>query len=143
MTSEHPAPRVAVAVDAAAHALATTVPSLVLASATSAVVSERFWPGVEVVLFLVGWLLFGYATLLAWPASRRPGRTPLGRLARIDSGLTTGPREEGPLERTVARLLPGPWALAPDERLSSATKLYLSSLAVLSTSVAIERLLVV
>lgn len=104
---------------------------------------EAFWSGVVLVMFLLGWLVFAYATVLGWPASRRPSRTPIGKVAEIGSGLSSGDRPEGLLERLVVRLLPDQWTLAPSNRLTPAIKLFLSSLAILTISLGIEWIIIV
>lgn len=131
-----------VGVDALAYVAATSTLAVALAALLSALAFAAFWSGVVLALFLLGWLVFAYATVLGWPASRRPSRTPLGKVAEIGSGLSSGDRPEGLLERQVGRLLPERWTLAPSERLTPAVKLFLSSIAILGVSIAIELVLV-
>lgn len=131
-----------IGIDALLYALATSGLALVIAGTGAALAFESFWNGVVTMLFIVGWLVFGYATILAWPASRRPSRTPLGKIGEIGQSLSSTDRTEGLLERQVVRLKPDRWSLAPSDRLSPAVKLYLSSLLILSTSVVIERFVV-
>lgn len=128
-----------IGIDAVFYVLATSGVAVVLAGIGAALAFESFWNGVVTMLFLLGWLVFGYATVLAWPASRRPSRTPIGKLGELGSGRSSGDRREGLLERQVVRLEPERWSRAPSDRLSPAAKLYLSSLVILSVSVFVER----
>jgi hypothetical protein len=101
--------------------------------AVSAVVSFPLgggWVGVKYVLFFVGFFLFGLSALRLRP-------TPPWK--RDDSEMTSGEREETRFQAFVQRLPPlGRYGLAPDERLSAATKLFIVSVLSLVLSYLLE-----
>lgn len=131
-----------VGVDALCYVTATAVVTVAIAATVSALAFSAFWSGVVLLLFLFGWIVFGYATVLGWPPSDRPSLTPIGKVAEMGSGLSSGDRREGLLERQVVRLLPERWTLAPSARLTPAVKLFLSSVTILAISIGIELLVV-
>jgi hypothetical protein len=120
---------------------------LLLAALVVSVPFPGTWVVTEAVLFVVGFLLFGYATLLAWPsepanadaADGTAGRETGGDLLRFETGT-----RESQVERAV-RALPvfADYCPPADEQLPVSGKLYLASVVVLATSFAIERLIVV
>lgn len=142
MSSARPASWVAVTIDAVCYVAATVAVALVIAVGVSSVAFGAFWSGVVLLLFLLGWSVFAYATVLGWPPSDRPSRTPIGKVAEFGAGLSSGDRREGLLERQVVRLLPDRVRLSPSARLTPAVKLFLSSLAILAISIGIELLVV-
>jgi hypothetical protein len=99
--------------------------------AVSAVVSFPLgggWVGVKYVLFFVGFFLFGLSALRLRP-------TPPWK----DDRETSGEREETRFQAFVQRLPPlGRYGLAPDERLSAATKLFIASVLSLVFSYLLE-----
>lgn len=86
--------------------------------------------GVKYGLFVVGILLFGYATLKVRPT--RPGKDPRSARFPIDRG------EETPFQARVQRLVPARLRLAHDDRLADGTKLFVASLAMLAVSYVME-----
>lgn len=142
MTTSHLTEWLHVGVDAFCYVLATAAVAVVIAAVASSLAFSAFWSGVVLLLFLLGWFVFAYATVLGWPASKRQSRTPLGKVGELGSGLSSGDRREGLLEQQVAWLLPDSWTLAPSNRLTPAVKLFLSSFAILGISIGIELLIV-
>jgi hypothetical protein len=122
---------------------------LVVAALAVSVPFSGTWVVTEAVLFVVGFLLFGYATLLAWPsepetADPADGTTsPATGTDRSLLDFETGARGSQ-VERAV-RALPvfADYCPPADEQLPVSGKLYFASVVVLATSFAIERLLVV
>jgi len=120
---------------------------LVLAALVVSVPFGATWVVTEAVLFVVGFLLFGYATLLAWPSEpANPDASDGTAGPPADGGLLrfeTGARESQ-VERAV-RALPvfADYCPPADEQLPVSGKLFLASVVVLATSFAIERLFVV
>lgn len=111
------------------------------------------WFVVELVMFLLGWVLIGYGTLLLnpdppWSTTERDDQTirvtDAGDGTGSGTGTATPPPEETAFQRAVQRLPPMRWyQLPPGERLSTGLRVFLSGVVVLLASIAIERLLVV
>jgi len=103
------------------------------------------WFGVELTLFLVGAALLAYGAFQLRPAKRwdvefdddgfrvvRPG----------EGGRVVGSREETRFQAAVQRVPPLPrLGLAPEERLSPATKLFVAGVVMLLSSIVLEALL--
>jgi len=133
--------------DVVVYALAVTA-VVFLASFAVSLVFGSGWLGVELLMFVVGWLLFGYGTFQLRP--RPPWKTEKtadGKIKVTDTrekAPTVGSRQETRFQATVQRIPPLRWyRLPPEERLSIATKLFVSGVAVLVASFLVERLLVV
>lgn len=99
--------------------------------------------GVKYVLFLVGLLLFGYATFQLRP--EKPWDTEKTEdggvevVRKDDTMEAIGSREQTRFQAAVQRLPPlSRYSLPPEERLPIAAKLFLASLAVLGTSFLME-----
>ncbi|WP_135827332.1 DUF7555 family protein [Halorussus halobius] len=95
------------------------------------------------VLFVVGLLAFGYATLRLRPdppwgtETAEDGRLKVTR--NEETGTVVGGRDETRFQALVQRIPPLPWySLPPDERLSVPVKLFLASLATLAWSFVLE-----
>jgi len=96
--------------------------------------------------FVLGFLMFGYATYLLWPKRLwRKKETEEGeiRVTKTQTGEVVGAREETKFQSMVQRLPPlTTYSLAPSERLSPGVKLFVASLVVLATSFAVEMVFV-
>lgn len=91
------------------------------------------WAAVEAIMFVIGVLLFGYATMLLWPTSIEDEED-----ARMDDYTATGQ-----IQAIVNNI---PILSAYDDsakRLPVGLKLFLASILVVFTAFLIERLLVV
>lgn len=95
------------------------------------------------VLFVVGLLAFGYATLQLrpdppWSTERaEDGRLKVTKNEK--KGTVVGGRDETRFQKSVQRIPPLPWySLPPDERLSVPAKMFLASLAILGWSFVME-----
>lgn len=146
--------------DAAAYAAVASVASLVV-SVLGTFPLGAGWPAVKAWLFIVGWLLVGFGTLKLRPAAAwKRDRATLDEAPDEDdswlsdgllpgAGDSTSPsverdreddqgERESTLERVVFRLLPERYAVAPDERFSGGTRLFLAGVTVLTISFAME-----
>ncbi|WP_225335418.1 DUF7555 family protein [Halomicrobium urmianum] len=121
--------RAGAALDAAVYAVAVTAVATLLGGA-AALLAGGGWIPVKVTLFVVGFALFGYASISMWRAlSPDP-----------DEGVSArGYREPTPFESALARAVPAAGGLVPpDDRLSPSVKLFVASLLVLGVSLAME-----
>lgn len=85
---------------------------------------------VKYVLFFIGFGLFGYASIVLW---RAPSLEP------DDGGIDDRLRDRTPFESLLARVAPPiDGAVAPEERLPPAVKLFVASLLVLGLSLGLE-----
>lgn len=90
------------------------------------------WVGVKVALFFVGFLFFGVSALQLRPK-------PPWKREESDGDSESGKRKETHFQVLVQRIPPlGRYGLAPDERLSPATKLFVASVLVLAVSYVME-----
>ena len=134
------------AFDALAYAVAVTILSFLSGAIVSLLVGGG-WVVVEVVMFLEGWLLFGYGTFKlrpapAWKQDRGGVR---GKVREtLSLGDDTGPASNSRVERLVARM-PGVRERLPhpDNRLSIGAKLFLAGIVVLVSSFLLESAVVV
>lgn len=146
MTTDDGSPgRLYLVLDAFVYAVAVTVLVLLAAVAVSAAIGGG-WLVVEYVLFVVGILVFGYATFQLRPEPpwktriTDDGELAVTRTDRRSEGVES--EEESRFQSALQRVPPlRSHSVPPDERISAAAKLFLASLAVLATSLAVERLL--
>lgn len=130
-------------VDAIGYAIAVAV-AVFLVGLAIMVVGGSDWFVVELVMFVLGWLLVGYGTYLLnpeppWAVTRDEGGDVRGTEPESSSR-----RRESPFERLVRRLPPISWyPVPPEERLSMGAKLFLGGVFVLIGSLALERLVIV
>ncbi|SIR54089.1 hypothetical protein SAMN05421858_2722 [Haladaptatus litoreus] len=99
--------------------------------------------GVKYFLFLIGFLLFGYATLLMLPSAPWDvNKTDDGGVEIVrneERGEVIGSREETRFQATVQRIPPlSRYPIPPEERFPSSMKLFVASIAVLATSYIME-----
>lgn len=133
--------------DVLVYAFAVTALVFVVGAIVSAILGLG-WLGVELVMFVVGWLLFAYGTFLLRPSPKwKTEETDSGfDIKRPDTEPNTtviGSREESRFQSTVQRLPPLRWySIPPEERHSLGTKVFVSGIAVLATSFVLERLIV-
>lgn len=100
-------------------------------------VTVKFW------LFLMGILMFGYATFQLRPS--RPWKTEEGEDGELKvtktkpKGESIGSRDESRFQATVQKIPPLSWySLPPSERWPVGAKMFVASLVVLLTSFAME-----
>lgn len=110
--------------DAAAYAVVLTAVLFVAATVVS-VAFGRGLNGTKALLFVVGFALFGYSSFRMRPT--RPGQE-----------KATQDRSETRFQRLGRAILPEKYVLPPDRRFSPPTKLFLASVVVLLTSMAME-----
>lgn len=127
-----------VSVDATAYALAVTAAAIVVAGVAS-VATGGGLVRLKTALFLIGFLLMGYATIRLWPSSPDDVR------GGTERGAAGGPAtsEETRLESFV-RTLPPLRRVAPpppSRRIEPAGKLFVASLFVLLASYLMETVL--
>jgi hypothetical protein len=116
------------ALDAATYA-AVVVVCIAAAAAVVSLPLGGGLVGVKYALFFVGFLVFGVSTFQLRP--RPPWKD--------DTGETVGTRDESRFQRLVQRVPPlRRYGLVPDDRLSPAAKLFLSSLLMLAVSFTLE-----
>lgn len=117
------------ALDAAVYAVGVTAVAT-LAGGVAALLTGGGLIPVKVTLFLVGFALFGYASVAMWRAASPDP----------DEGVSArGHRDSTPFESALARAVPAAGALVPPgERLSPSVKLFVASLLVLGVSLAME-----
>lgn len=116
------------ALDALVYAITLVAVLVIIAGAVSFPVGGG-WVGVKFVLFFVGFFLFGLSTFQLRP------KPPWKR----DDESMTDQREETRFQAFVQRLPPlGRYGLAPNERLSSPTKLFITSILLLLISYILE-----
>lgn len=133
MTSEYHS-RLGRLLDAVSYAVAVTAAVVACGGALSFPVGLD-WLGVKWVLFLVGWLTFGYATFTLRPKPPWSDDDP----AAAETGRPVGNRTETRFQAAVQRLPPARFRQVPvDDRLSDGARLFLASLAMLGTSLAME-----
>lgn len=93
------------------------------------------WLGVKWLLFLVGWLAFGYGTFALRPSPPWNDDDP----AESRDGEVVGARTETRFQAAVQRLPPARFRRLPvDDRLPAGVNIFLASLAMLGTSMAME-----
>ncbi|WP_254542957.1 DUF7555 family protein [Halomarina pelagica] len=120
------------ALDAVAYALVLTVTVVALSAAANVALGvARPWLGVKYLLFVVGLLLFGVASVKLRP------NAPYAETTLLPSNRDEETGFQAFVQRTVA-LLGDRYRLAPEERLSDAAKLLLASVTILATSAAME-----
>lgn len=122
------------ALDAVAYVVAVTGVFVVTAAVPS-FAAGLGWLGVKWVLFLVGWLAFGYATFSLRP--RPPWKGDDGPSSR--TGRVLGGRTETRFQAAVQALPPARFHRLPvDDRLPTGVNVFLASLAMLATSFGME-----
>lgn len=147
MNSTETVPRRYRALDVLVYALAVTVLVFVLSAVVSTLLGAG-WFGVELLMFVIGWLLFGYGTLLLRPSAKwRTEETDTGfdikRTETEPDGRVIGSREETRFQSAVQQLPPLRWySIPPEERPSVGAKIFVSGVAVLLASFVLERLVV-
>ena len=134
------------AIDALAYAVVVTTLSFLSGAIVSLLVGGG-WLVVEIVMFLEGWLLFGYGTFKlrpapAWKQDRGGVRGKVRETLSLssDSATKTDSRIEQ-IVTSVPRLdeqLPH-----PDDRISIGVKVFLAAIVVLTSSFLLERAVVV
>ena len=115
--------------DLGAYAVGVVVALFVVLGVVSALLGSGL-VGVKYGLFLVGTLMFGYGSLKLRPV--RSDKSSREARFRADSG------EETRFQAAVQRLLPARYRLEYDDRLTDATKLFVTSLVVLAVSFLME-----
>lgn len=115
--------------DLVAYALGVLVALFVVLGVVSVLLGAGL-VGVKYGLFLVGTLMFGYGSLKLRPVRR--DKDPQNARFPADTG------EETRFQAAVQRLLPERYRLAYDDRLTDATKLFVTSLVVLAVSFLME-----
>ena len=129
---------VANTIDALAYAAALTGVVFLLTASVSVALGGGL-PGAKWLMFFLGFLMLGYASLKLRPraAWKQNGDGDGG-----DGGLFAGSREPVGVEKLVGRLLdatlPPSLRPVPSERPSSASKLFLAAVGVLATSFVME-----
>jgi|SRR6056297_2621392 len=104
------------------------------------------WFVTELVMFLLGWVVIAYGTVLLNPDRPwKTKRTSDGDVQVVEtSQQSQTAREETAFQRLVQWLPPMRWyPLGPDERFSTGVRVFLSGIFVLLASFGIERILVV
>lgn len=135
------------AIDAVAYAIAITALTVVFGGVLGLLLGGG-WAFVEVVMFVIGWLLFGYGALKLRPTPpwkrNRQGR--LGKIREVvaEETGTTEQREDTRVESIVTQT-PGVGARVPppDERLPMAAKLFIAGIVVLLASYLLEQAVIV
>lgn len=97
------------------------------------------------ITFIVGFLMFGYATYLLWP--RRPWETKMTddrvTVVNTEPDEVDRSRTETAVQSAIQQLPPlNSYSLPPSERLSPGMKLFITSLTVLLGSFAIESIFI-
>ena len=116
-------------VDALAYVLALALVMLVLGVVLGIALGGSLVAGKQL-LFLVGWLIIGYATLRLWPSSPED----------LDQESRATQTQRSRFQATVQELPPVRWMRlpSPNERVALAVKLFLTGLAVLALSFVME-----
>ncbi|WP_227353157.1 DUF7555 family protein [Haladaptatus salinisoli] len=139
--ADRPPRRFRQVIDALVYAVAVTSVVFLVGGALSFSLG-RGLVGVKYVLFLVGLLLFGYATFQLrpsqpWDVDRTGDGVEIVR--NDDRAEAIGSRKETRFQAAVQRIPPlTRYSIPPEERLPAAVKLFLTSIAVLGTSFAME-----
>ncbi|WP_458185923.1 DUF7555 family protein [Haladaptatus sp. NG-WS-4] len=138
---DRPSRRVRQVLDALVYAIAVTGVVFLFGGLVSLVFGSGL-VGVKYVLFFVGILLFGFATLQLRPDPPWDvEKTDEGsvEVVRNDKGEVIGAREETRFQATVQQIPPlTRYSIPPEERLPTAAKLFLASITVLATSFIME-----
>lgn len=133
------------AIDALAYAVVVAILSFLSGAIISLLIGGG-WIVVEIVMFLEGWLLFGYGTFKLRPAPAwKQNRGGVRGKVRETLSLGNDPTHTNSrVERIVARV-PGLGGRLPhpSDRLSMGAKLFLAAIAVLASSFLLERAVVV
>lgn len=119
--------------DAVTYATAVTAAVVAVAAAVSFPLGFD-WVGVKYVLFVVGWVAFGYATFTLRP-------TPPWKRDEMTepSEPSIGEREESRFQRLAQELPPARFRQLPvDDRLPVGVNMFLASIAILGTSFVME-----
>lgn len=120
--------------DAVTYAAAVTVLVVVPSGLLSFAVSLG-WLGVKWVLFLLGWVVFGYATFTLRPTPPWRHDDP----ATVETGSVITERSETRFQAAVQRLPPARLRPLPvDDRFPAGVNMFLASLAMLGTSLVME-----
>ncbi|WP_266079197.1 DUF7555 family protein [Haladaptatus caseinilyticus] len=140
-TNQSP-PRVRQLLDAFVYAMAVTGVVFVLGVLVSFSLGSDL-VGVKYFLFLIGFLLFGYATFQMLPDPpwdvRKTGDGDVEVVRNDARGEVIGSREETRFQTAVQRIPPlSRYSIPPEQRLPSTTKLLIASFAVLATSFVME-----
>jgi hypothetical protein len=131
------------ALDAAMYAVAVTGVVFAFGGVVSVAVGAGL-VGVKYTLFLVGLLLFGYGAFQLrpgrpWDVDKAGDEVEIVRRGDDENKRSIGSREETTFQATVQRIPPlSRYSIPPEERLPPGVKLFVSSLAVLGTSFAME-----
>lgn len=130
------------ALDAIIYAVAVTAIVVVVSIAISFALSGG-WTGVKLILFIVGFGLFGIATFKLYPTAawRESDRNGSGsESGNKNSELVQTDRDnESRLQQAIHRVPPlDQYRLHPDERLSIGVKLFLASVLILLVSFLME-----
>lgn len=130
-------PLLLICADTLSYVLAVVIVTTVVAVPVSLAVGGGF-TGAKAVLFLLGFLLLGYATIRLWPSS--PEEVSGGGSGGDANGLGGVVPEETRFQAFARGLPPSRWVESPppNQRLSPAGKLFWSSLAVLLVSYLME-----
>lgn len=110
------------------------------------------WVRLKVFLFLVGFLLFGFATITLWRSSSPKEAEVIGPEESTRTAQSTAPgepaspagtdgerRKRSPFESALARFAPSVDTMVPvEQRFPPALKLFVASLLVLGLSVVME-----
>jgi hypothetical protein len=96
--------------DALCYAVAVAAVAFAVSALGNAVLIRLSWFGVELLLFLTGWLVLAYGVAVSWPSSpwrvdRSEGRVRVDRSSE-ERGRTSFPGRESGLNRLVERALP-------------------------------------
>ena len=136
------------ALDAVAYAVVTALLAFLSGVAVSLVVGGG-WFAVEAVMFVEGWILFGYGTFRLrptppWKKNRGGVRGKVRETLSLGDGNDTTARSDSRVERIVDRL-PGIRERLPhpDDRFPMGVKLFLAGITVLASSFLLERAVVV
>ncbi|GAB6879889.1 hypothetical protein JCM17823_21630 [Halorubrum gandharaense] len=121
-----------VCADAASYVLVVTTGVTLLAVSLSLAAGYGM-VGAKTLLFLIGFVLLGYATLKLWPSS-------IDDVRDERSGRSLPAVERSRMSRIAARVPPARWLPAPDptRRLSPSGKLFWTAVAVLAVSLYME-----
>lgn len=131
--------------DVLCYAVAVAGIAFAVSALVSTLVIRWSWFGVELLLFLLGWLILAYGVAVSWPSSpwridRSEGRVRVDRSVG-ERGRTSVPDRESNLNRLVERALPLDGVAASD-RVGLGPKLLAASALTLLLSYLVEVLLV-
>lgn len=130
-----PPDRVGQAFDLVTYVLALTAAFAAVSAAGALALGARVAPGVKYGFFVLGWLAFGYGTLLLLPS--RPWKD------SDDESVFGAPDEDrgdSAFQRAVQWLPPARFRpLEPDRRLPTGLRIFVASVVVLATSFVLEQ----